>query len=63
MTQLFGTPARPERSQPAERRVPVREWTSLDHLTHDFANDPAYRQRCLELHGQYMTHDGRRVTA
>lgn len=46
-----------------DRPIPLKQWTSLDHLTHDFANDPGYRQRCLERHGQHMTQDGRRVTA
>lgn len=43
--------------------IPVKDWTSLDHLTHDFMNCPGYKKHCLEFYGQYMGHDGRRVTA
>jgi hypothetical protein len=46
-----------------DRPIPMKQWTSLDHLTHDFTNDPGYRRHCLETRGQYMAHDGRRVTA
>jgi len=45
------------------RVIPVKDWTSLDHLTHDFMNCPGYKKHCLEFYGQYMGHDGRRVTA
>ena len=43
--------------------IPVKEWTSTDHLTHDFMNCPGYKKHCLEFYGQYMGHEGRRVTA
>lgn len=43
-------------------RVPVKQWTSLDALTHDFMDSADFRQRCLDRHGQYMSRDGRRVT-
>ncbi len=58
----FAEPRQPQRSA-ADHPVPLKEWTSLDHLTHDFLNCAGYRQHCLETRGQYMTHDGRRVTA
>ena len=58
----FDTPQQAQRSA-ADHPIPVREWTTLDHLTHDFADDPAYRAKCLREHGQYMTRDGRRMTA
>lgn len=60
MAEKFATP---QQAKPQQHVIPLRDWTALDHLTHDFANDPGYRQRCLERHGQHMTQDGRRVTA
>ena len=58
----FAEPRQAQRSA-ADHPVPLKEWTSLDHLTHDFMDCPAYRAKCLREHGQYMGHDGRRVTA
>lgn len=45
------------------KAIPLKQWTLLDQLTHDFTDDPAYRAKCLREHGQYMTRDGRRVAA
>lgn len=58
----FKTPQQAQRSA-SDNSIPLREWTTLDQLTHDFADCPGYREKCLREHGQYMTHDGRRVTA
>lgn len=50
-------------SPKSEQPIPLKQWTMLDHLTHDFADIPEYRAKCLREHGQYMSQDGRRVTA
>jgi len=44
-------------------KIELRSWTSVDCLTHDFMGCAAFRQRCLETHGQYMTLEGDRVKA
>lgn len=46
-----------------DKPIPLKQWTLLDQLTHDFTDCPAYRAKCLREHGQYMARDGRRVTA
>ena len=43
--------------------IPVKQWTNLDHLTHDFMDSPDYRLHCLQKYGQYMGANGKRVTA
>lgn len=43
-------------------KKPMKQWTQLDDLTHDFMNNERFRQRCLEQYGQYVTYDGVRVT-
>lgn len=47
----------------SERKLSVREWTSVDELTHDFADSESFRKKCLEKYGQYMGRDGIRVVA
>ena len=49
-------------SERQPERIPVKQWTPLDELTHDFTNSADFRARCLERHGQYMGRDGVRVT-
>lgn len=44
------------------KAIPVKQWTTTDHLTHDFLGSKEYQQRCLERYGQYMGRDGVRVT-
>ena len=41
----------------------MREWSALDHLTHDFLNSERYREFALQKYGQYVTFDGERVEA
>lgn len=41
---------------------PMKQWTQLDDLTHDFMDNERFRQSCLEKFGQYVTKDGERVT-
>jgi hypothetical protein len=49
----------PFRSEPVEgEALPIRRWTMLDMLTHDFMNSPTFRATMLERHGQYMDAKG-----
>lgn len=44
---------------PAEgEALPVRRWTMIDMLTHDFMDSPTFRATMLERHGQYMDSKG-----
>lgn len=43
------------------RGISTRDMTTLDDLTHDFADSAAFRQTCLAKHGQYYK-DGERFT-
>lgn len=46
-------------SKPAEgEALPVRRWTMLDMLTHDYMDSSAFRATMLERHGQYMDSKG-----
>jgi hypothetical protein len=38
--------------------LPVRRWTMLDMLTHDFMDSESFRNKMLEKHGQYITSKG-----
>jgi len=40
---------------------PTRDMTTLDDITHDFANDAGFRAKCLAQFGQYFSHDNQRV--
>jgi len=42
--------------------LPLKEWTQLDHLTHDFSNSESYRKYCLDEYGQYMGYNAIRKT-
>jgi len=55
-----GSPLAQRRQRP--NSYPTRDMTTLDDITHDFANMEAFRQKCLEQYGQYFSHDNRRVT-
>ena len=44
-------------------KKPLKTWTQLDDLTHDFCKSEKFRQSCLEKYGQYVTFEGERVTA
>lgn len=49
----------PFNKQPeAGDRLPVRQWTMLDMLTHDFMNSAEFRENMLQRHGQYMDSKG-----
>ena len=50
-------------AQEKSGKLPLKQWTQLDDLTHDFMNSELFRQKCLENLGQYVTKDGERVTA
>lgn len=43
-------------------KILMKQWTTNDDLTHDFMKSEAFRQRCLDNFGQYMTFDGERVS-
>lgn len=43
-------------------KIPLRQWSSIDDLTHNFMDSPTLSNQFLEQFGQYMTHDGKRVT-
>lgn len=51
-----------QHEQDTSGKKPMKQWTQLDDLTHDFMNNERFRQRCLEQYGQYVTYDGVRVT-
>ena len=34
--------------------IPVKDWTQLDHITHDYNDCERYREYCLGKYGQYM---------
>jgi len=51
-----------QQEQDTSGKKPMKQWTQLDDLTHDFMNNERFRQRCLEQYGQYVTYDGVRVT-
>lgn len=51
-----------QQEQDTSGKKPMKQWTQLDDLTHDFMNNERFRQRCLEQYGQYVTLDGVRVT-
>ena len=44
------------------RTVPMKKWTQLDDLTHDFMQSESFRNACLAKFGQYVTYSGERVT-
>lgn len=48
--------------QAEDGKKPLKQWTQLDDLTHDFMNSESFRNSCLERFGQYVTRDGERVT-
>ena len=59
--QKGGSPfAQQEQEQTGKK--PMKQWTQLDDLTHDFMQNERFRESCLEKYGQYVTFDGQRVT-
>jgi hypothetical protein len=59
--QKGGSPfAQQEQEQSGKK--PMKQWSQLDDLTHDFMQNERFRQSCLEKYGQYVTFDGQRVT-
>ena len=51
-----------QQEQEQTGKLPMKQWTQLDDLTHDFWQSEAFRQSCLNKYGQYVTYDGVRVT-
>ena len=51
-----------QQEQETTGRKPMKQWTQLDDLTHDFMKSERFRQACLEKYGQYVTFEGERVT-
>lgn len=51
-----------QQEQEATGKKPLKTWSQLDDLTHDFCQSEAFRQSCLNKYGQYVTYDGVRVT-
>ena len=51
-----------QQEQEQTGKIPMKQWTQLDDLTHDFCQSEAFRHSCLEKYGQYVTYDGQRVT-
>jgi len=45
----------------SKKSTATRDMTTLDDLTHDFANDDGFRNSCLDKYGQYFSHNGKRV--
>lgn len=41
----------------------LRDWDTIDELTHDFMNNQRFREKMLEEHGRYMSFYGERVYA
>ena len=50
-----------EKMQTTSGKIGLKAWSFLDDCTHDFMKSEAFRQRCLDNFGQYMTFDGDRV--
>lgn len=42
--------------------VPMKKWSQLDDITHDFMQSESFRNECLAKFGQYVTYSGERVT-
>jgi hypothetical protein len=51
-----------QQEQETTGRKPMKAWSDLDCLTHDFMKSERFRQSCLEKYGQYVTFEGERVT-
>lgn len=56
-----GSPLAQKKRRPNSYQT--RDMTTLDDLTHDFANQAWFREKCLEEYGQYFSHENVRVTA
>ena len=56
--KMGGSPAqfRPELKH--GEPIPVRQWTMLDMLTHDFMDNPTQAEKWLSAHGQYVDSKG-----
>ena len=46
---------------PSRLSTSTMDMTTLDDLTHDFANNAGFRAWALDKYGQYFSHDGKRV--
>lgn len=51
-----------QQEQEQSGKKPMKQWSQVDDLTHDFMQNERFRQSCLEKFGQYVTYDGVRVT-
>jgi hypothetical protein len=47
----------------SEKKASLRDWDTLDEITHDFMNSEPFRQKMLSEHGRYMSFNGERVYA
>ena len=57
-----GSPTQYQTKEEAQGIVPLRQWTQVDDITHDFLNDDKFKADCLAVFGQYMSKKGERVT-
>ena len=58
--QKGGSPfAHQEQEQSGKK--PMKQWSQLDDLTHDFMKNERFRESCMQRYGQYVTYDGVRV--
>lgn len=61
--QTGGSP--PQLNNQKENKAPtkLRDWDTVDFLTHDFMDNELFRQKMLKEHGRYMSVNGERVYA
>lgn len=58
----FETPAR-GRIATGPSKPEFKKWSTVDEITHDFNDCPAFRRWALQTHGQYIDIDGNRIQA
>ena len=44
-------------------KTTLRDWDTIDHISHDFMDSQSFRQRMLQEHGRYMSANGERIYA
>jgi len=47
----------------SQKKATLRDWDTIDEITHDFMNSESFRQKMLSEHGRYMSYNGERVYA
>ena len=51
-----------QKSSTESSMIPMKKWTQLDDLTHDFMQSASFRNECLAKFGQYVTYSGERIS-